>query len=116
MNKRDLVIDSLEQCLQTPRCQDCGWIECESFECQQSPFPINLIYAALDFLKEQSWISVKERLPVGTDTVLIAHKGGVSFAWFNGAYWTKGAATKHKPIKTVTHWMPLPSVEGLDET
>ena len=54
------------------------------------------------------WISVKERLPTDMGTVLIAHKGGVSFGWFNGNYWTRGAATKHRPIKTVTHWMPLP--------
>lgn len=54
------------------------------------------------------WISVEDRLPEGMGTVLIAHNGGVSFGWFNGAYWTRGAATKHKPIKTVTHWMPLP--------
>ena len=59
-------------------------------------------------MKMGEWISVKDRLPVDMGTVLIAHKGGVSFAWFNGAYWTKGAATKHRPIKTVTHWMPLP--------
>lgn len=54
------------------------------------------------------WISVEDRLPVDMGTVLIAHKGGVSFGWYNGAYWEKGAATKHREIKTVTHWMPLP--------
>ena len=54
------------------------------------------------------WISVEDRLPVDTETVLITHRGGVSFGWFNGVYWERGAATKHKPIKTVTHWMPLP--------
>lgn len=54
------------------------------------------------------WINVNEKLPSDMGTVLIAHKGGVSFGWFNGAYWEKGAATKHRPIKTVTHWMPLP--------
>lgn len=56
----------------------------------------------------QRWISVKDRLPVNLETVIVACKGGVSFAWFNGAYWTKGAATKRRPIKTVTHWMPMP--------
>jgi hypothetical protein len=56
----------------------------------------------------EEWISVNDRLPVDMVTVLIAHKGGVSFGWYNGVYWTKGAATKHRPIKTVTHWMPLP--------
>lgn len=54
------------------------------------------------------WISVNDKLPKDTGTVLIAHKCGVSFGWFNGTYWTRGAATKHRPIRTVTHWMPLP--------
>lgn len=54
------------------------------------------------------WISVKDKMPEDLGTVLIAHKGGVSLGWFDGLYWTRGAATKHKPIKTVTHWMPLP--------
>lgn len=62
----------------------------------------------------QRWISVNDRLPVDMGTVLIAHKGGVSFGWFNGSYWTRGAATKHKPIKTVTHWMPLPEPPKMD--
>ena len=54
------------------------------------------------------WISVKEQLPTSSTTVLIAHKGGVSFGWFNGMYWERGASTAHRMIKTVTHWMPLP--------
>lgn len=55
-----------------------------------------------------NWISVKDRLPNQSERVLIAHKQGVTLAWHNGGYWTKGAATKHRIIKTVTHWMPLP--------
>lgn len=56
-----------------------------------------------------NWISVEENLPNGLGTVLIyTPRGGVSFGWFNGAYWERGAETKRKPIKTVTHWMPLP--------
>ena len=54
------------------------------------------------------WISVEDRLPEDTSIVLIAHRGGVSFGWFNGSYWERGAATKHRAIKTVTHWMPMP--------
>lgn len=62
----------------------------------------------------QQWISVKDRLPVNLGTVIVANKAGVSFAYFNGAYWERGAATKHKPIKTITHWMPLPEPPKMD--
>ena len=76
-----------------------------------------MAHDALDLLKEQpakdtnvpsKWISVKKKLPENTDTVLIAHKGGVSFGWYNGRYWERGANTNHRPLETVTHWMPLP--------
>lgn len=60
------------------------------------------------------WISVNDRLPVNLGTVIVANKAGVSFAYFNGAYWERGAATKHKPIKTITHWMPLPEPPKMD--
>ena len=54
------------------------------------------------------WIPCSERLPENSNTVLITHKGGVSFGWYNGRYWGRGASTKHRLIKTVTAWMPLP--------
>ena len=57
---------------------------------------------------EWKWIPVNERLPEDSETVLITHKGGVSFGWYNGSYWERGASTKHKPLQTVIAWMPLP--------
>ena len=54
------------------------------------------------------WIPVTERLPENSDTVLITHRGGVSFGWYNGIYWERGASTKHRPLQTVVAWMPLP--------
>ena len=57
---------------------------------------------------EWKWIPVTERLPEDSETVLITHKGGVSFGWYNGIYWERGASTKHRPLQTVIAWMPLP--------
>ena len=120
MNRRDLVVDSLEQCLQTPRCQDCGWIECESFECQQSPFPIDLIYAALDYLKEQSWISVEDEMPEEHETifrrsedvrVLIELDDGcrvVTHDYTLDGKWKLENATHH-PHCRVLYWMKNPT-------
>lgn len=61
---------------------------------------------------EPQWIPVSERLPDDNATVLITHKGGVSFGWYNGRYWERGANTKHRPLQTVTAWMPLPKPYG----
>ena len=57
---------------------------------------------------EQKWIPVTEKLPKDDETVLITHKGGVSFGWYNGRYWERGASTKHRPLQTVIAWMQLP--------
>ena len=54
------------------------------------------------------WIPVSERLPENSNTVLITHRGGVSFGWYNGRYWERGASTNHRPMQTVIAWMPLP--------
>ena len=69
----------------------------------------NFVISMIETLNGVSqWISVKDRLPENSDTVLITHKGGVSFGWYNGRYWERGASTKHREIRTVSHWMPLP--------
>ena len=57
---------------------------------------------------EQKWIPVAERLPKDGERVLITHRGGVSFGWYNGSYWERGAPTNHRPLETVIAWMPLP--------
>ena len=57
---------------------------------------------------EPKWIPVTEGLPEDGERVLITHRGGVSFGWYNGVYWERGASTYHRPLQTVIAWMPLP--------
>ena len=68
----------------------------------------NILYEVPSVEPEPKWIPVTEALPEDSETVIITHKGGVSFGWYNGIYWERGASTKHKPLQTVIAWMPLP--------
>lgn len=57
------------------------------------------------------WISVKERLPEDAGEVLIVFGGGVSIACYGGDW--RHPVYPMLPLLSVSHWMPLPSVEGL---
>lgn len=52
----------------------------------------------------QEWISVGDRLPEDSATVLVCHKNGLvtTNAWLGAHWWFKD---ERNPI---THWMPLP--------
>lgn len=59
---------------------------------------------------QQTWISVKERLPEDEEKYLVCCctvKGikGINLAWFDGAYW-HGMGS----MSRVTHWMQLPKL------
>lgn len=68
------------------------------------------------------WISVKDRLPEIGDTVLFTGLSsfGTRFipqrGWFDGTFWKRDTGETVYSSTPVTHWMPLPSTEGLDET
>lgn len=72
-------------------------------------YVIKIIEALPSAEPERRWIPVSERLPESGKRVLITHRGGVSFGWYNGSHWERGASTNHRPLQTVIAWMPLPS-------
>ena len=63
----------------------------------------------------QKWISVTERLPENiANRVLVVceRSNGVFYAHYEKPFWIN-LETDKPFISTVTHWMPLPSTEGL---
>ena len=64
----------------------------------------------------QEWISVKDRLPESiANRVLVVceRSNGVFYAHYEKPFWIN-LETDKPFISTVTHWMPLPSTEGLE--
>jgi hypothetical protein len=63
---------------------------------------------------ETKWVSVKERLPVVYETVLVAFQWAetVSIGCFlgPGMGWHWDETDNEEPDDTVTHWMPLPAL------
>ena len=63
----------------------------------------------------QEWISVNDRLPESiANRVLVVceRSNGVFYAHYEKPFWIN-LETDKPFISTVTHWMPLPSTEGL---
>ena len=87
-------------------------------------FPHELVdptEAVADYLLDsgvtvQEWISVTERLPENiANRVLVVceRSNGVFYAHYEKPFWIN-LETDKPFISTVTHWMPLPSTEGLE--
>lgn len=58
------------------------------------------------------WISVKERMPEKSMLVLgVVHGHVGELAYINDRNVFK---RREHPIEGVTHWMPLPDIEGID--
>ena len=58
----------------------------------------------------QEWISVNDRLPKPFESVLVFRDGKISIDYNEGNGWFAYDFNG----KRVTHWMPLPSTEGLE--
>lgn len=70
--------------------------------------------------KEQQWVSIKDRLPKDGQDVLAYLNDGEETRiapchYYNGV-WFDSVMNCVVVLQDVTHWMPLPSTEGLDET
>lgn len=64
----------------------------------------------------QEWISVDDRLPENiANRVLVVceRSNGVFYAHYEKPFWIN-LETDKPFISAVTHWMPLPSTEGLE--
>ena len=73
------------------------------------------IEAVADYLLDsgvtvQEWISVNDRLPNPFESVLVFRDGKISIDYNEGNGWFAYDFNG----KRVTHWMPLPSTEGLE--
>ena len=63
-----------------------------------------------------NWISVKDRLPVNDDEVLVIGEGWDGMYWWriyfvdaDGQWYTiEGDTVNDLSAKRITHWMPLP--------
>lgn len=53
MKDQDRVFDALQNCVAEPKCRDCPWIECESFEEKHIKIPISLGLAICRWMHEQ---------------------------------------------------------------
>lgn len=64
--------------------------------------------------KQDTWISVEERLPENQDIVLVRSEyGGKATAYFHGknsGFITYGEDA-YKVFGDITHWMPIPALE-----
>ena len=71
---------------------------------------------------QPKWISVNDRLPEvyddgSVDAVLVTDGYFIHMAYFSCWKWRfcESGEMKEEMFYSVTHWMPLPSTEGLDD-
>ena len=89
------------------------------------------INALLKEQEAQGWVSVKDKLPdaagykclvaainkFGQKSVFTAFTGYGDFEWYTTdvIYMNKANRNTVSEVWTITHWMPLPSTEGLND-
>ena len=101
---------------------------CENADCKACPYDSigitmvecldALVGDAFGYIKQlearvPKWISVKDRLPEDDENVMILSNERITFVGFykNGQWISYSLYAIYGNV--VTHWMPLPSTEGL---
>ena len=87
----------------------------ESVSLERYKEALSMAVAALREQEERRWMPVTERLPENiANRVLVVceRSNGVFYAHYEKPFWINPETDKPF-ISTVTHWMPLPSTEGL---
>ena len=101
---------------------------CENADCKACPYDSigitmvecldALVGDAFGYIKQlearvPKWISVKDRLPEDDENVMILSNERITFVGFykNGQWISYSLYAIY--VNVVTHWMPLPSTEGL---
>ena len=100
-------------------CDDCSYLDACTIENRDRAVPDALALIEHLEAKVPKWISVKERLPVKQYRVIVRTGHNlVTTGWRSyhvdvkgGELWEVDEA--HNYRNDVTHWMPLPSVDGL---
>lgn len=94
-------------------CEHCPYVnDCEDFGACKLPRDALAYITELE-ARVPKWISVKDRLPEDDDDVLIFSNERVIFVgcYKNGQWISYSLYAIYGNV--VTHWMPLPSTEGL---
>ena len=114
MDVREKLIELLEPHMSGLACEyesgSCELTSCRS--CNARNIADHLIANGVTV---QEWIPVTERLPENiANRVLVVceRSNGVFYAHYEKPFWIN-LETDKPFISTVTHWMPLPSTEGL---
>lgn len=114
LNERDIILGYLgvKRSCEIHCYTDCINTKCESHPSSAQPedkcSECDAWNKYKNYPQERRWIPVSERLPEDSSPVLITHRGGVSYGWYNGRYFERGANTNHRKLQTVIAWMPLP--------
>lgn len=97
MTDRERVIKGLEHCSEGG-CKECPYEQ----DCTMADGFSELASDALELLKQQQWVSVKDRLPEKLTLVLVCNHGiyDIAFVGDRGNWVNK--------LFEPEHWMPLP--------
>jgi hypothetical protein len=114
----DELVKTLHHCVATMNCATCP-VESIDKEAKAQQRCVTLLLAqaadAIEKLSKPRWIPVTERLP-GREWVLCKCRVNIhEVLSLRDGYWYHDP--QHQYMSGfVTHWMPLPSTEGLNET